>query len=77
MESDHGTTHLSALDQSGMAVGITSSVNSVFGSHLLDSETGVLLNNGMDDFSRPHIKNEWGLLPSPCSFILSPFPSLR
>lgn len=49
-----------------MAVAITSSVNLIFGSQVLDPETGVLLNDEMDDFSIPGVPNGFGLLPSPC-----------
>jgi len=51
-EADHGTSHVSAVDASGMAVAITSSVNLLYGSQVLDRETGVILNNQMNDFSK-------------------------
>jgi gamma-glutamyltranspeptidase/glutathione hydrolase/leukotriene-C4 hydrolase len=34
-----------------MAVAVTCSVNFAYGSQVLDPETGVVLNNQMDDFS--------------------------
>jgi len=62
---DHGTSHTSIIDASGMAVAITSSVNLVFGSQVRDPFTGIILNNEMDDFSTPGLPNAFGLWPSP------------
>jgi gamma-glutamyltranspeptidase/glutathione hydrolase/leukotriene-C4 hydrolase len=45
--------HLSVVDKDDGAVSLTSTVNLVFGSHILDEKTGVILNNQMDDFSIP------------------------
>jgi len=38
-------SHSSIVDESGMAVSITSSVNFVFGSQVIDPVSGTLLNN--------------------------------
>jgi gamma-glutamyltranspeptidase/glutathione hydrolase/leukotriene-C4 hydrolase len=54
-----------------MSVALTSTVNLVFGSQVLDPETGILLNDEMDDFSIPDIPNQFGLYPSPCMPVLS------
>lgn len=51
-----------------MAVAITSTVNLVFGSQVLDPVTGVILNDELDDFSVPGKPNAFGLWPSPCKF---------
>lgn len=48
---DAGTSHLSVIDANGMAVGCTESINLVFGSRILVPQTGVILNNTMDDFA--------------------------
>ncbi len=60
---DSGTTHLSVTDASGMAVSITKTLNTPFGSGITVPGTGIVLNNEMDDFSvalyRP---NAYGLL---------------
>ncbi|CAI2169241.1 19490_t:CDS:10 [Funneliformis geosporum] len=66
---DHGTTHVSVVDKYNQAVSLTSTVNLVWGSRVLDSETGILFNNQMDDFSIPGVPNHFGLRPSPYNFI--------
>ncbi|CAO1619982.1 unnamed protein product [Parajaminaea phylloscopi] len=65
---DHGTTHISAVDSDGMSVGITSTVNLIFGSQVLDPETGVIFNDQMDDSSTPGTPNAFGLYPSPFNY---------
>lgn len=45
VHTDHGTSHSSLVDKNGMAVSITSSVNFVFGSFVMDPVTGVILDN--------------------------------
>lgn len=66
--TDHGTSHASTIDSNGMAVSLTTTVNLVFGSRVLDSETGILLNDEMDDFSTPGFPNKFGLWPSPYNY---------
>ncbi|KAF9973905.1 hypothetical protein BGZ73_002833 [Actinomortierella ambigua] len=71
---NHGTTHMSTVDQSNMAVALTSTVNLLFGSQLLDPKTGIILNDEMDDFSIPGKANAFGLFPSPFNY---PAPGKR
>ena len=66
---DHGTTHLSVVDREYNAVSITSSVNTYFGSGIVASHTGILLNSQMDDFSTPGRPNFFGLEPSEANYI--------
>ncbi|KAG6837702.1 hypothetical protein H0H93_003504 [Arthromyces matolae] len=74
IKADHGTSHTSAVDSDGMAVSLTTTVNAVYGSQVLDSETGILLNDEMDDFSTPGVPNGFGLWPSPYNY---PAPGKR
>lgn len=66
--SDHGTSHKSIVDEDGMAVSLTSTVNSPYGALVMDPVTGVMLNNNMDDFSIPGVPNHYGLSPSPYNY---------
>lgn len=68
IEEDHGTMHLSVVDEDGMCVGITSTVNLIFGSQEMDRETGVIFNDEMDDSSTPGTPNAFGLRPSPFNY---------
>lgn len=57
------TTHFSVVDQDGMAVSLTYTLNFSFGSGYVAQGTGILLNNEMDDFHiRPGEPNSYGLI---------------
>lgn len=61
--TDGGTHHLSALDREGLAVALTSTINTGFGSEVVGDQSGILLNNQMDDFvSKPGVPNTYGLI---------------
>lgn len=49
--SDHfGTTHVSVLDENGLAVSATSTINQLFGGAIYSPRTGIILNNELADF---------------------------
>ncbi len=60
---DSGTSHLSVMDGAGNAVALTTTINTTFGAYLVAGDTGILLNNEMDDFSaQPGVPNAFGLI---------------
>jgi gamma-glutamyltranspeptidase/glutathione hydrolase len=59
----HHTTHLSILDREGNRVAATLSINYPFGAGFMPEDSGVLLNDEMDDFSaKPGVANAYGLV---------------
>ena len=57
------TTHYSIADKYGNLVSTTTTLNTAFGSGVVIKDTGILLNNEMDDFSAaPNQPNYFGLL---------------
>ena len=59
------TTHLTTADNDGNWVAITTTVNTQFGSKVIIPETGVVMNNQMDDFSISiGVPNAYGLVGS-------------
>jgi len=65
----HGTSHIVTADSSGLATSLTTTINLLFGSRVLVPETGIIMNNEMNDFSIPHVKNAFGYLPTPANYI--------
>ncbi|CAN5338339.1 gamma-glutamyltransferase [soil metagenome] len=56
------TTHFSIVDAQGNAVAVTTTLNGWFGSNVVVSGSGFLLNNEMDDFSsKPGVPNMFGV----------------
>lgn len=61
-ESDQ-TTHFVVADSHGSVVSVTYTLNTNFGSGIVASGTGIVLNNQMDDFSaKPGVPNAYGLV---------------
>ena len=59
------TTHFSIIDKWGNAVSNTYTLNTAYGSGIIPSGTGILMNNEMDDFSsKPGYPNAYGLIGS-------------
>jgi gamma-glutamyltranspeptidase/glutathione hydrolase len=57
------TTHFSVVDSDGSAVSVTTTLNGGFGSKVVVSGAGFLLNNEMDDFTvKPGVPNAYGLV---------------
>ena len=64
------TSHFSVLDQEGNMVAATQTINFGFGSGFMAPDTGVLLNNEMDDFSmKPGQPNGYQLLSAEANSI--------
>lgn len=55
------TTHISVIDKDGNAASVTTTLNGLYGSKVVVSGAGFLLNNEMDDFSvKPGVPNMFG-----------------
>ncbi|KAI1393034.1 gamma-glutamyltranspeptidase [Hypoxylon trugodes] len=65
----HGTSHIVTADKSGLAISLTTTVNTIFASQLIVPETGIIMNNEMNDFSVPGASNAYGYPPTPANFI--------
>lgn len=62
-EESKETTHYSVIDKNGMAVSVTTTINTTFGNKIVVEGAGFLLNNEMDDFSaKVGAPNQFGLL---------------
>jgi len=64
-----GTSHVVVADADGMSISLTTTVNLLFGSQLIVPETGVIMNNEMNDFSIPGSSNAFGYVPSAANFV--------
>jgi gamma-glutamyltranspeptidase/glutathione hydrolase len=71
IEREQGnTTHLSVIDKKRNVVALTQSINSWFGSGIMDEENGILLNNHLADFEKePGMPNSIEPLKRPVSSI--------
>jgi gamma-glutamyltranspeptidase/glutathione hydrolase len=66
-EGDH-TTHLSVIDSAGTAVSLTYTLESAFGSRVVVSGGGFLLNDEMNDFNwLPGVTNRAGRIGTPAN----------
>ncbi len=66
---NHGTSHVVTADSSGLAASLTTTVNLFFGSRVMVPETGVIMNDEMNDFSLPNVSNIFGYYPSPANYV--------
>lgn len=69
-QESYETTHYSVVDEAGNAVSVTYTLNGFFGSGVTIADTGILMNNEMDDFTvQPGKPNYFGVLQSPANAI--------
>ncbi len=62
---DGGTSHFCVIDRDGNAVACTETINTFFGSYVVEPTYGIVLNNEMDDFAAvPGQPNAFGLIQS-------------
>ncbi len=65
-----GTTGFTIIDNKGNSISATVTINTRFGSKVMVPNTGILLNNEMDDFSiKPGTQNAFGLTGSTANSI--------
>ena len=69
IRNSHGTSHISAADSTGLGFSLTTTVNLYFGSTVMVPETGIILNNEMNDFSIPGVTNAFGYAASPANYV--------
>ncbi|XP_075158013.1 scoloptoxin SSD14 [Haematobia irritans] len=68
-EEDHGTANLVVLAPNGDAISVTSTINGHLGAKVRSRQTGIILNDEMDDFSTPGVTNTYGIPASPANYI--------
>lgn len=66
--TDSGTSQVSAIDDHGLSVTLTTTVNLFWGSQLMTPD-GFVLNDELDDFSSPGSSNAFGYRPTEANFI--------
>ncbi|TDG43661.1 hypothetical protein AWZ03_009904 [Drosophila navojoa] len=66
---DHGTAHISVLSPNGDAISVTSTINGPFGAKVRSRQTGIILNNEMDNFSKRGLNNAFNIPASPANYL--------
>lgn len=66
---NHGTSHVVTADSTGMSISSTTTINLLFGAQIITPDTGIILNDEMDDFSIPGVRNSFGFAPAPANYI--------
>jgi gamma-glutamyltranspeptidase / glutathione hydrolase len=64
-ENEQGTHHLLVIDSEGSVASITTTVNGPFGAKVSGSQTGIVLNDELDDFTKQKDVAPFGLTQSP------------
>ncbi len=59
---EQGTSHLVVADREGNVVSLTTTVNEPFGSRIIAGDTGIILNDELDDFSAPSDVKPFGVI---------------
>ncbi|XP_064487596.1 scoloptoxin SSD14-like [Ornithodoros turicata] len=67
---DHGSGQLCIFAPNGDAFAMTTSINTEFGALFRSHQTGIWLNNVMNDFSSPYSDNVYGLPPAVPNYIV-------
>lgn len=65
-----GTSHIVAADGSGLAISSTTTLNLLFGAQIMTPDTGIILNDEMNDFSIPNVRNAF--VSKPVRFLPPP-----
>lgn len=65
-----GTSYVATADASGLSISLTTTINTLYGSQIMVPETGVIMNNEMNDFSIPGSSNAFGYIPSEANYIV-------
>lgn len=60
---EQGTSHLVVADAEGNVVSLTTTVNAPFGAWIVAGDSGVIVNDELDDFSNPDDSKGFGTLP--------------
>ncbi|KAH6879874.1 gamma-glutamyltranspeptidase [Thelonectria olida] len=69
LPSSHGTSHIVTADHTGLSISLTTTINLLFGSRVMDLQTGIIMNDVMNDFSIPGVPSADGYAPSPENFV--------
>jgi gamma-glutamyltranspeptidase/glutathione hydrolase len=59
---EQGTSHVVVADREGNVVSLTTTINEPFGARIIAGETGILLNDELDDFSAPADVKAFGVI---------------
>lgn len=62
---EHGTHHIVVADSAGMVVSLTTTVNRLFGAKLVAKQSGIVLNDELDDFTLASDAKALGIAVSP------------
>jgi gamma-glutamyltranspeptidase/glutathione hydrolase len=58
-----------ACDDTGLVISMTTTILLCWGSRIMDPSTGIILNNGMEDFSHFGQSNTWGYGDTPANYV--------